>query len=42
MTRMALLLALVAPLAFAACSTIQNHDLPPSDIGSSSSQATPP
>jgi hypothetical protein len=38
---MALLLALVAPLALVACSTIQNHDLPPSDIGSSS-QATPP
>jgi hypothetical protein len=37
---MAILLALVAPLALAACSTIQNHDLPPSDIGSS--QTTPP
>ena len=40
MTRMALVLALVAPLALAACSTVQNHDLPPPDIGSS--QATPP
>jgi len=41
MTRMALLLALVAPLALAACSTSQNNDLPPPDIGSSS-QAAPP
>jgi hypothetical protein len=40
MTRIALLLALVAPLVLAACSTIQNHDLPPTDVGSS--QATPP
>ncbi len=39
MTRMTPLLALIAALALAACSTIQNHDLPP-DI--SSSQATPP
>jgi len=39
MTRMAPLLALVAALALAACSTIQNHDLPPPDIGSS--QAPP-
>jgi len=38
---MAFLLALVAPLALAACATNQNHDLPPPDIGSSS-QATPP
>jgi len=34
---MALLLVLVAQLALAACSTMQNHDLPPSDIGSSGS-----
>jgi hypothetical protein len=40
MTRIALLLALVAPFALAACSTIQNHDLPPPDIGSS--QTAPP
>jgi hypothetical protein len=40
MTRISLLLILVVPLALAACSTIQNHDLPPADIGSS--QATPP
>jgi hypothetical protein len=40
MTRIALLLALVAPLALAACSTIQNHDLPPPDLGTT--QATPP
>jgi hypothetical protein len=37
---MALLLALVAPLALAACSTLQNHDMPPPDIGSS--QTPPP
>jgi hypothetical protein len=36
---MALLLALVAPLALAACATMQNHDLPPPEFGSS--QATP-
>jgi hypothetical protein len=34
MTRMALLLlTLAAPLALAACSTIQNHDMPPDIVG---------
>ncbi|HML27681.1 MAG TPA: hypothetical protein PKE16_02365 [Hyphomicrobium sp.] len=32
MKRIALLLVLAAPLALAACSTIQNHDMPPPDI----------
>lgn len=33
-------MALIAPLAFTACSTIQNHDMPPPDIRDS--QVTPP
>lgn len=39
MTRFAFLLALAAPLALAACSTFQNHDMPPANIGNS--QGTP-
>lgn len=42
MRRKALLLAMITPLTLAliACSTVQNNDLPPPDIGNS--QTTPP
>jgi hypothetical protein len=40
MTRITVLLALVASLALTGCSTSQNHDLPPPEFGSGVSGAS--
>jgi hypothetical protein len=40
MTRITLILALAVPFAVAGCSTSQNNDLPPPEIGSNGAGAS--